>query len=230
MAHPGNDLHAIFLMSADISYRASKVRGTVLPQEYTLSRFVSNLTTRQTSWKETTPACEWRYVVCNEEKQVISLQWENTMFEGDIFDDDYIPDYPALAGELLWEYMPCALISFTAYLQDLVGPVQLSVLPNSLKKFDICMNKCTGLLDLVHLPSTLEYLDLSFNQFEGEIDLTQLPGCLKHLDLSSNYLCGSLDLTLVPENVHKFVLSKNYFAKPHVVPKNVEFGDQKDDE
>mmetsp|Transcript_20898 Transcript_20898/g.28813 ORF Transcript_20898/g.28813 Transcript_20898/m.28813 type:complete len:221 (-) Transcript_20898:52-714(-) len=216
------------LRMADSSLRPNRVRDTLLPLEYTLSRFVGNLVDKEESWTETTPACEWRFVRCNAEKQVTAFEWDNNepcILLSDS-DDCAYPESPTLEGELLWEYIPHTLISFTATLQNLVGPVQLPMLPNRLMVFKIGSNECSGPLDLTDLPSALELLHLDHNRFEGEIDLTRLPGCLKALDLSSNNLSGSLELTRLSVNV-RLNLMQNYFATPHGVPKNVIFGDQK---
>ena len=224
MVHPFNTMRAILLTNADILSRPSKVRGAVLPQEYTLSRFVSNLASLEESWTEATPACEWRYVLCNAEKQVTSLGWDNKLFEDET--DEGGSEFPILDGPLLWEYIPHTLILFTAYVQDLSGPVPLSVLPNCLTKFNIRTNECSGQLDLIHLPSALEILDLRNNQFEGTIDLTRLPAHLKCLYLGGNNLSGSLDLTHVSENVQNINLEHNFFNVQRTVPNNVEFGTQ----
>ena len=210
----------IRLSAVDGSSRPSKVRGTVLPQEYTLAQFVSNLTDKELTWSEETPACEWKYVECNPDKQVVSLEWSNT------FLDSAFSDYPSVQGQVLWEFIPNTLRVFRACRQGLTGPVKLSLLPPQLRIFVINLNLCDGTLDLTLLPCDLKNLTLNSNKFVGEIDLTRLPASLQNLDLHNNRLHGKLDLAKLPEALIVLRLSDNYFDIPESIPDLVVVGSQ----
>ena len=222
MRCPSKTPRPMFVFSDDIPRRPSRVRGSVLPQEYTLSQFVRNLTGKHESWTDSTPACEWMLVECDAHEHVTSLKWSRTLFE----DFEFDPPCADIKGELQWEYTPQTLLVFESFLQDLSGPVRLALLPSCLREFDIGGNECSGHLDLTHLPCSLELLNLSYNSFEGDIDLNSLPASLCFLNLSSNALYGSLDFSKISSTV-RIQLDRNCFIIPDAVPQNVAVGKQK---
>ena len=214
-------LPTILFFSVDVPLRASRVRGSALPQEYMLSRFVNTLLIKDKSWTDNTPACEWKFVECDTDKHVTSLKWQSNMFQ------DSLADSLTIKGELQWVYTPHTLLFFRAYMQALFGSLHLSLLPPRLITFDIALNRCSGHLDLTHLPCSLVTLDLNFNKFEGEIDLSCLPASLKTLNLCSNELYGNVDLTKISKDIESIKLAKNYFFIPETIPEKVFFGIQK---
>ena len=203
------------VLSRDGVSQLSKVRGAILPQEYTLSRFVSNLTEKDASWSDRIPACDWKHVECDSHGQVVSLEWEN--HTSDLTDADYL----SLGGQLLWEHIPQTLVSFHGASQYFMGPVALSLLPPLLRTFIISYNAFNGELDLTHLPCKIQVIWLNGNQFTGKIDLTSLPASIQTMNLSYNKLCGNVDLSKLPANLIQLVLSGNYFDGSAFVPENV---------
>ena len=202
-----------FLLTKDGASRPRKVHGSLLPQECTLVRFISNVTTSEKSWSESTPACEWDHVECNSEMQVTHLHWNSGFLDS---------DYPCVEGTPQWEHIPRTLVSFVAYWQNLTGTINFSLLPESLAKFDVSMNKFYGCIDLTALPRALEILSLDDNEFYGGIEFTRLPASLRKLDLRDNLLNGPLDFTGVSADL-KILLSRNRFEVPDFIPNGVVF-------
>ena len=214
-------IHFSVVRTADSSYRPSKVHGAVLPQEYTLLQFLGKIDLSEASWSTQTPACEWKYVICNEELEVTHIHW------------DYLPTNlcfskvcltNVLQGELLWQYLPHTLIHFSAQCHGITGPIDFSVLPSKLVNFYIGSNKCDGSLDLSHLPSSLNVLFLSHNKFTGEIDLTCLPGSISEVHVRDNRLYGALNFSKLPRSLRGLDLSNNCFVVPEHVPDVVIIG------
>mmetsp|Transcript_318 Transcript_318/g.443 ORF Transcript_318/g.443 Transcript_318/m.443 type:complete len:211 (+) Transcript_318:92-724(+) len=186
---------------ADIS-RPSKVKGTFLPQEYEMARFLANISNPHPSWRPTTTLCEWHSVYCDEEKRVNYIDLGAT----DLFDTEYkyfgtlawshmprttdhfvMSDQEGVTGTLPIAYLPIALTRFLLLSCDLFGFVDLTILPPGLRR-SLTNNRFCGTLDLTSLPATLVSLDLYGNEFEGPVDLSKLPASLKDAVLSGNKL------------------------------------------
>ena len=197
------------LSAADAGCRPSKVRGAILPQEYTLLRFLSKANFSDTSWSTQTPACDWTGITCNADQAVIHIDWSFDLFA---------TDPPDVHGELLWQHMPRTVMHFEARYQLLSGPVELPDLPPDLQEFDINNNKCDGSLEFTSLPRRIEILVLRNNMFFGTIDLTSLPVAIRTIDLSRNQLCGELNFIKLPASLQRLNLSDNGYIKPDRLP------------
>ena len=206
-----------FRAAENMSSRAGRVRTGLLPQEYTLTQFISNITTSESSWNAQNPACEWTYVECNPQKEVASLNWGDIQFDSSAH----------ICGSFKWEYMPHTVLLFEAYWQSLTGNLNVSLLPSKLEDFDISTNLHTGTLDFTNLPSSLCLLRLNTNHFEGTVDFTCLPASLRQIDLADNCFCGDLDFTKLPPQIEKVRISRNFFNIPEYVPPQIMISYQK---
>mmetsp|Transcript_10374 Transcript_10374/g.13908 ORF Transcript_10374/g.13908 Transcript_10374/m.13908 type:complete len:214 (-) Transcript_10374:151-792(-) len=210
-------MHSILLDTADLPSRSAKVRGANLPQEFTLSQFISHIETSEDSWGSHTPACEWSFVVCNSEKQVTDLRWGISFFKG---------RHPTLKGEFLWKYLPDTLLDFDARRHLLKGPVELPLLPPHLQDCRLSSNAFTGTLDLTQLPSTLWRLYLDRNKFVGKIDVSRLPTSIQYINLSHNKLCGKVELVKLPKSLLEFDISFNLLSVPSFMSGVIKSGGQ----
>ena len=214
----------ITVSAADFDYttpltRSGKVRGSVLPTEYELVRFVRNVSHSEPTWTPNTEACEWYGARCDDERILLELNWASI----------------GLRGPLSWENMPRSLEHFrgsrnklggslplgclsekihTLYLSDceLVSQLDLSEMPRIMKILCLAENNFEGSIDLNHLPHDLNVLILSDNQLSGEISLNYLPPSLMDLRLSSNEFAGEVSLTNLPRTLIRIRLSGNRFC------------------
>ena len=194
LVHAADDSNAIITQRT----LPGKVRGSHLPQEYELSRFIADVDNTDLSWNTSTPACEWEGVICNEHLKVTRICW------GD----------KGLTGMLQWEYLSPTLHHCRIWRNKLTGNVTLNVLPSQLVQLRASHNAFKGSLDFIHMPHTLEWLTLHGNQFTGSVDLTQLPPRLTHFFLRNNNFSGSIDFTRWPSNLNHISLSNNFFTGP----------------
>jgi len=208
-------MHCTFFNAADELSRPSKVRGAILPGEYSLVQLLSKAEFSEPSWSVHTPARQWEGVKCNDEDEITDLNWVA---------DFHSASSPRIRGELLWQHLPHTLVHFFAMFHGISGPVDLSSLPPALIEFNIDMNQFDGSLDLTNLPHRLEILSLAYNLFSGEIDLTRLPASIRELRLAGNDLCGDIDLTKLPASLSVLELLGNRINRPKHVPKFVDIG------
>ena len=196
-----------------------KVRGASLPTEYELVRFVQDVENTQESWNTHTPACEWKYVKCNDAGEVTALSW----------------DYMYIKGSLHWAYLPQSLMLLDLSVNLLLGKVETHFMPNNLDDINLEENFFEGGLDLQHLPQQLkelcvrsnelvgnisfaflpaniEVLILSHNSFTGNVDLCDLPSTLLFLHLHRNLFTGTPELRFLPQNLIELNLERNKFT------------------
>ena len=165
---------------------AAKVRGAAVPPEYNLVRLTQRIENPKESWHTNTPGCEWDFVSCNEQGDVINITW---IFIG-------------LQGSLCWEYLPKQLMILSLTGNHLKGEIPLSDMPYDLEFINMGENEFGGSIELQHLPPTLEYLYLHDNLFDCQIKFTLLPKSLLELVLHKNgKLRGELDVSLLPESL-----------------------------
>ena len=170
--------------------RASKVRGTFLPQEYELAKFISDVENPHESWSTATPACEWDNVKCDDEGEVIDISWS----------------YQGLLGTLHWEHLPRSVKFLDVSYNQLSGTLEFSALPPGLEKLWVHYNLFSGEVYFEHLPTGISVLNISRCDFSGFVDLS----CLQHsslakaasgFDIRNNpKLQGSVPRNIVPTN------------------------------
>ena len=171
--------------------RASKVRGALLPQEYSLYQLIQNTTNTHVSWSASTVACEWDGAYCIDDK-VVRLNWSGR----------------GIRGTLRWEHLPSTLLFFDAgedsdfptfgnfYMHDVIcnslcGELPFEVLPKSLEYLYVGRNKLIGSFNGKDLPHHLVELYLHDNEFDGTIHFPSLPQTLTVLCVSKNqYMSG----------------------------------------
>ena len=124
--------------------RTGKVRGAKLPLEYDLVRFVADIKGPHSSWKASTPACEWKSVICDEDSRVENIDLS----------------FMYLSGSLQWSYLPRTVLSFAASDNHLTGTVPFDLLPPELTDLCLLQNAFSGELDFTHLPDTLKEINL----------------------------------------------------------------------
>ena len=177
--------------SATSVSRAAKVRGTFLPQEYELAKFISDVENPHASWSTATPVCEWDGVNCNKQDEVIRISWCSQ----------------GLRGALHWQHLPRSVRSLNIFNNLLSGTVDFSALPLGLVHLWVDSNAFSGELHFEHLPPNIRVLALSDCDFSGFVDFL----CLQHSSLAqlgSSFsikdnprLHGSLSKKAVPKGV-----------------------------
>ena len=178
--------------------RPSKVRGAQLPQEYELSQFIQHIHKTKTTWNTSNPACEWEGVTCDEELNVMEVNW------GFMF----------LSGSPSWGDLCRTVRNFSVWENGLTGGVSFSELPPGLSYLQLSTNAFSGELDLTHLPARLESLLLKDNKFEGNVDLTHLPSTLRKLCMSENQISGKVNLTGLPRKLSDLSFPDNKLTGP----------------
>ena len=158
---------------------ASKVRGTFLPQEYELAKFICDIENPDLSWSTETSACEWYGVECNGEGEVIRIRWHDR----------------SLCGTPHWKYLPQSLFFIDLINNMLSGPVDFSALPLGLGYMYIQVNLFSGDLRFEILPAALIELNLSRCRFSGHVDLSNLVGTPLYQTDSYLNILGNPELT-----------------------------------
>ena len=185
------------LEGSDSSVRSpSKVRGTVLPPQYELSRFISSFGTQHPSWTTYNTASAWSGVKCDAAENVISLNWDGREIDGSVV-------LSRLPSSLIEAHLSCNMFN---------GEITLSDLPHLIQTFRISKNFLNGSADLTRLPCTLVRLALTQNLMEGTISLTCLPATLTYLCLCKNRFRGELELHALPQSMRRLLLHKNQFV------------------
>mmetsp|Transcript_9194 Transcript_9194/g.12402 ORF Transcript_9194/g.12402 Transcript_9194/m.12402 type:complete len:214 (+) Transcript_9194:47-688(+) len=181
-------IHAVGASDTTPSYHRgpSKVRGVSIPQEYKLARLIDDIEHNFPSWKESTPACKWDGVKCDEQSQIIHLKWGGRDLE----------------GQLNWIYMPLLLQSLELWRNQLTGEVPFDSLPPTLESLVLHDNEFNGNPNFLHLPPPLKALNIRYNRFKGLVAFFSLPSSLRRLDLRGNiYLEGTLDVKGLQEHL-----------------------------
>ena len=160
----------------------SKVTGSLLPQEYDLSRFIGGIENPLGSWNSDVPACDWTGIRCDEQKAVTGIYW--------LARD--------LKGVLNWQYIPSTIEDFFAAGNQFSGHLPFEVLPSTLRNFCAGRNELTGTPNFCTL-SGLYGITINDNLFTGHVDFDLLPVSLKKLFAQFNAgLEGTLDLNRGP--------------------------------
>ena len=165
------------ILSADTPSKPAtraKIRGAVLPVEYDLERFISNVTNPSSTWTVANHAFKWDGVRKNRDEVVGEIVWQGR----------------SLSGTLCWEYMPSTLTFFDIQDNRMAGEVTFSVLPHTLKTLTLSRNCFTGHLDMASVPRTLSALFLVSNRFHGEVRTRQI-----YPELAYFYISDNPDLT-----------------------------------
>ena len=193
-----------FCQTADYKLQRipSKVRGACLPQEYELSRFITDIRNPDISWNTLIHACKWEGVTCDEKFIVVNIKWDKQMYSS----------RKKLEGSPRWQYLLRTVLKFTVAHGQLTGEVPLDTLPPDLTDFNAFSNEFTGEVNLCHLPYTLGQLLLFSNWFHGNVDLTCLSKNLYGLLLHENNLSGEINLTSLPASMLVINLSRNQFT------------------
>ena len=178
-----------------VSTRPSKVRGVSLPQEYELARLIQYVENQDPTWSTAQPACKWRQVRCNGEKEVEKMYWSSLK----------------LCGQLQLSYLPLSTRSVDIADNKLTETVDLTHLPEAIRRLNLSRNRFLGEADLMKLPNEMEELYLIQNQFSGNICLTQLPRNLRSMALNGNQFEGTLDLEHLPFKMESLFLEQNRF-------------------
>ena len=176
--------------------KGSKVRGTSLPQEYALVKFLANVTHDSGTWSTHTPACAWNGISCDGKDRVVEIRIGG---EG-------------LSGTLDVSSLPASLLLLNTASNKLCGSVAFCSLPGELQQLILRYNFFTGLVDLTRLPFGLQSLSLQSNRFSGTIDLASLPPTLHSIYLGCNNLDGGLDLSSLPRTLRDLYLNDNNFT------------------
>ena len=170
------------------SSHAGRQRGIVLPPEFDLARFASDVDLREalTKCDTATPACEWPGVQCNDEGEVSIIDWTTCN----------------LRGSLHWEYLPSTLEALVLGFNSLSGTVNFVCLPPQLNLLDLGNNKFSGEIAFEKLPRTMKTLFLSFNRFSGEVDFSGLPDQIEAVYLTANsFLTGTVQISSLPPSL-----------------------------
>ena len=209
-----------FFTSNSTSRKRGKIRGTILPQTYSLLHAVRHITNPDESWTTQKSACEWFGVICNSSEEVTIVVWSSMGLKGNLT----YTHLPPTVGEVnLFENNLCGPLP----LEDLYLPLQELALPQNmhsgslvlngislpLRKLSLQENNFSGTLDLTSLPSSLKELRLQCNHFEGGISLEKLPASLVLLSLSQNLLVGQISLSSLPSSLKFLYLQCNRFSK-----------------
>ena len=135
----------------------------------------TNVTNKDSSWSNATPACNWTNVYCNSTGSVVKIDWGGMGLGGT----------PNLAT------LPQGLLELFLYNNQFTGTPNLATLPQGLLRLILSYNQFTGTLNLATLPQGLLQLDLAYNQFTGTPNLATLPLHLQGLRLDYNQFDGS---------------------------------------
>ena len=134
-----------------------------------------NVTGKDSSWSNATPACNWKGVECNTTGSVVSTDWYSMGLGGT----------PNLAT------LPRGLLQLYFDYNQFTGTPNLATLPQGLLQLGLSSNQFTGTPNLSTLPQGLQALYLGKNQFTGTPNLATLPQGLQALDMDTNDFDGS---------------------------------------
>ena len=110
-----------------------------------------NVTGKDSSWSNETPACNWKGVYCNTTGSVVKIDWGGMGLGG-------TPNLATLPQGL--QYLDLSDNQFT-------GTLNLATLPQGLLRLDLSDNQFTGTPNLATLPQGLQALDMDTNDFDG---------------------------------------------------------------
>ena len=144
--------------SATSVSRAAKVRGTFLPQEHELAKFISDVGNPRESWSTATPVCEWDGAKCDKQGEIIDISWA----------------YRELRGILHWQHLPRSVTFLDISYNHLSGSVDFSALPRGLRNLWVHSNAFSGELHFEHLPPNIRVLNISSCDFSGFANFSYL--------------------------------------------------------
>ena len=192
-----------------------------------MQRFVRLLSSPHWSWNDSTPVCEWGGVVCDDEANVLGINWTPYSDPLGELNWDALPmtvrtlrigGQPAsprhFSGRIHTPELPQRLLTFYASYCNFDGEIEWNSLPPTLYEFSVTRNTLSGKLTLTSLPLSLKVLHLGENKFTGEIDLTHLPPRLAILWAYDNALSGEISLTRLPPQFLSLRLQDNALRGP----------------
>ena len=211
--------HPQLVSSLDIC-SSHRVRGSSLPLEYDLERFILSVSHTHPSWTTHTPGCQWYGVRCEGSgKWATSLLWNSVGVSGSLH-WSWLPSTVQqlqLSGNCLYGVLGISHFPETMCNADLSqnrfsGDVCLAELPPDTQTIDFSKNLLGGELALESLPSQITTLSVNFNQFVGELILIHLPTSLLIMDFSFNDFIGTVDVSVINDNVLLLNLRENRFS------------------
>ena len=179
--------------------RPGKVRGNILPPEYELSRFISNVTVPRYSkyhktWTAEKSVTEWAGVDCTYPATVIAIRWGGLALHGTL-------DWAHLPSTVTDLHLGAALKGCLLVKNYLEGRIETSLLPRGLQEFSSPSTRFSGPIDLTQLPPALCSLNLCGNQLSGSLDFTRLPDGLIRLRLAYNRFSGAVTFDHLPKGM-----------------------------
>ena len=168
--------------------RLGKVRGSQMPVEYDLMRFIEGIKYPHSSWNTTTPVCKWKGLKCDENDNVETIMWRAL----------------GLQGRINVEYLPPKLSKLTLEDNILFDSFEFNSMPSSSSLYILVIseNLFSGTPNLYHLPPYLIDLDISDNHFSGYVDFSVMPISLRYLYINNNKaLKGMLDVNKAFKNL-----------------------------
>ena len=213
--------------------RTGKLRAAMLAPDIQFRRFVETLQKRPRNWRERTPVCQWRGVICGSQEEIVLLQGDNKGLQGNLSWAHFphtmhslIVSENMLSGTVDFSSTPFTRIRRPTQgeeeEEDLNAPllrlslgnnqfhsILFSDLPQHLFLLDASKNNLHGNLTLNALPSDLNGLLLSGNKYSGSLNLEHLPRSLCELDVSFNKLEGPIFLNTLPSSLERLELQGN---------------------
>ena len=199
---------------------ASSQTTRVQPNDFTALLFMTlQITNKDPTWSQLTPACQWKGITCNADGRVKQIVWYN-MNLGGYANLTTLPrglqqldlSYNQLTGNPSLTNLPQGLQQLDLDRNQLTGQPFLATLPKGLQQLYLSFNQLTGTPDLATLPQGLQQLDLDSNQLTGTPNLATLPQGLQQLDLSNNKLTGTPDFTTLSQGLQQLSLADNNFS------------------
>ena len=123
-------------------------------------------------WADT---CLWGNVFCNEEDQVIRINWSRLL-----------SPVKLNGGSVDLSFIPPHVLHFDIGHTHLEGTLDAAVLPRLLREMHINYCNFHGTIDWSNLPENLEILNVSNNHFTGTVSLNDMPDHLFQLNISKN--------------------------------------------
>ena len=208
-----------------------------------LGRFTSDFSTQQSlmelvientrlawsNWRDENgnynDMCEWAGVTCNEDGDVININWGVKNFLDEQPKLQWLPSTvqsillynSRQKGSLDAAKLPKDLRRGSFSGNDYEGSFDFSSLPPGLKSLDLNDNRLTGSVDLKCLPEPMTVLLLLRNHFSGSIELDGLPKGMQMLNIAENSLTGEFTLKNLPQALEVLQLNDNAFEFEEVV-------------
>mmetsp|Transcript_28594 Transcript_28594/g.39581 ORF Transcript_28594/g.39581 Transcript_28594/m.39581 type:complete len:222 (+) Transcript_28594:48-713(+) len=196
-------INFVFLIAKDTSslVRASKVRGSALPGEFYLLRFIREVENPHPTWNANTPSGKWDGV-SEKDCEIENILW----------------GWRQLRGTLCWSHLPQSLVQLSVWNNRLTGTVEFHLLPPHLVYLNLSENEFKGILHLETLPRTLRDIWLGGNLFTGTLNFALLPPEAQELRLENNDFQGNVESILSPSKLRRLILNGNEGLKGKINP------------